>query len=540
MKKQFRNSLLISLSATTILLSGCGENDSPEITVSDPPPEPPFQFTNADSEITVGLSDIVTPGVYAYQPVTANQGDGLFPSSGVALISNTGRIVFADENSSGFARVRATEGSLLATDFIYVTDAPDGESILGQPTVDIIDQDLRARPDPLTPAPEILSGTIENEAGELVESYQVTEGQANSSVTLVEIANTYRFSRPDNGTTTFQIDTDGSLTGSDSSGCSWSGTLGIPNPNSQLIEASLSASNCGSSTTATGPTRDGSYAALGHYDSVQEALSLYMLSDDYATRFVAQSDTYVSPPPPVEPAPFAFVSENNEIEPSVQSRLTPGFFDVQVEQLGTGGSFDAPVSAEAYLSATGRIFVDHPEFHAFARISVNNTNNFAVPMAVAPKPNTSYDQVDETLRGIPDIQGNIEDSGGDLLYRYSMTPSPEAGGTAVNLIDVAGMYSQTSGNGITTNFVITDAGELSGSDTTGCSFDGDLFLPDPSGNALSIIEVDFTASGCGATPNLSSGDRDGDYNGVGYYQPDLETLTFGLVNQNVTGLFVSE
>jgi hypothetical protein len=537
MSKPFRQTLLIALPASGLLVSGCGGSDSPETTVAEPPPQPPYEFTNLDSAQSPGLTDIVAPGVYAYRPVTVNQSGGLFPDNGVVLISDSGRVVVADESSAGFTRVEATNGSLVGTDFTYVTDAPENEASLGVPTVDVQQQDFRARPDALTPAPEVLSGTIENEAGQLVESYQVQEGRANAGVALADIADTYRYSRPDGGTTTFQVAADGELTGSDTSGCSWSGSLRLPNEASQIIEASLVAETCGSSVTATGPTRDGNYAALGFYDSAQQTLSLYMLSDDYATRFVAQSDSYV---PPVTPDPFEFVSDNNEVEPSVQSRLTPGVFDADIEELGTGGSFDPAVSAVAYLSATGRIFIDHPDFFLFSRIQVNNTDNFGATAALATKPNTTYNAVDEVLRGIPDIEGNIEDSSGDLLYRYSMTPSPEAGATPVTLADIAGMYSQTSSEGLTTTINIDSSGGMSGSDSTGCVFSGNLFLPDASGNALSVIEVDYTASGCGATPNFNANSRDGDYNGVGYYQPDVQTLTFGYANSNIVGLFDSQ
>jgi hypothetical protein len=539
MRKPLSKTLLLALPASGLLLTGCGGSDSPETNVAEPPPAPPFEFTNADFNESESVPDIVTPGVYAYSPVTVGQNGGLFPNNGVVLISDTGRVVVAGEQSAAFARVEAVDGSLVAPDFTYVTDAPDDEAALGQPTVDILDQVFRARPDPLTPPPEVLSGTIEDEAEQLVESFQVQLGQTNAGVSFADIAGTYRFSRPDNGTTTFQIASDGEITGSDTSGCSWVGLLRLPNSGSQLLEASLDAQNCGSSVTATGPTRDGAYAALGFYDATQETVSLYMLSDDYATRFVAQSDSYV---PPVVPAPFAFVSENNELEPSVQSRLTPGVFDAQIEELATGGegTFEPAVAADAFLSPTGRIFINHPDFFLFSRIQVNNTDNFGASAALATKPNTTYNAVDEIFRGIPDIEGNIEDNGGDLLYRYSMTPSLVESGTAATMADVAGSYSETGANGITTNILVYNSGNFTGSDSTGCVFSGELFFPDQTGNALNIIEVDYTASGCGATPNLNAGARDGEYNGVGYYQLDLGTLTFGYANTNITGLFESQ
>lgn len=537
MRKPFHKSLLITLSVSGFLLSGCGGSDSPDMTVTEPPTPPPFQFTNSDFSGFASMTDIVEPGVYAYRPLTVNQDGGLFPKDGLVLISDTGRIVFADQESLGFARVQMMNGSLVATDFTYVTDSPAGEGVLGQPTVDIVEQTLRARPDPLTPAPEILSGTVEDEAGQLVESYQVQQGQANEDVSLAEIADTYRFNRPDNGATTFEITSDGAVIGSDTSGCSWSGILFLPSDSSQIMEGELTAENCGSSKTATGPTRDGRYVTLGFYDSTQEIISLYLLSDDYATRFVARSDSYV---PPVIPEPFKFVSDNNEIEPSVTSKLTPGVFDVSMKKLDADGKFEAPVTAKAYLSSTGRMFVNHPEFNLFTRIKVNNTNNFSASAALAGEPGYSYDAVDKIFRGVPDIQGSVESREGELLYRYSMTPNPIAGGTVVTLPTIAGMYSETTPNGITTNFVIDDTGELTGSDTTGCFFDGRLLLPDPTDNAKSVVEVAFTAYGCGATPDIKADARNGKFNGVGYYQPDLDSLTFGYANSHTTGLFDSK
>lgn len=196
-------------------------------------------------------------GVYGYQPTTV-LGDPEVVGSGVALISTTGRMIVATEDVVAFSRVEHN-GASFTGDLVHVDfTKPDGVSqfsIFGK-------RDEESGADPLTN----LVGTIENEDGGLEQTYRLVKQSepAPPIASIADIATTYRFTDEAGIVTVLTIDDQGGLSGTDTTGCTYSGQVYAPDSESHLIEAAYTASNCGSTTSVTGQQRDGSYNALGY------------------------------------------------------------------------------------------------------------------------------------------------------------------------------------------------------------------------------------------------------------------------------------
>lgn len=63
-----------------------------------------------------------------------------------------------------------------------------------------------------------------------------------------------------------------------------------------------------------------------------------------------------------------------------------------------------------------------------------------------------------------------------------------------SLLTLAGTYSFADGSGLTVTYVIDDNGVVSGSDTTGCTADGQVQIKEPEFN---LYDVSLTYTGCG-------------------------------------------
>ncbi|WP_420390518.1 hypothetical protein [Marinobacter sp.] len=82
----------------------------------------------------------------------------------------------------------------------------------------------------------------------------------------------------------------------------------------------------------------------------------------------------------------------------------------------------------------------------------------------------------------------------------------------------------------TTSFTIGSQGGLTGSDSTGCVFDGQISIQSSSVN---VFDVTFEATNCGATPTSSPSERNGRYNGLGSYDSINLRISFMSANNTV-------
>ncbi|MFE8071554.1 hypothetical protein QQM79_10885 [Marinobacteraceae bacterium S3BR75-40.1] len=83
-------------------------------------------------------------------------------------------------------------------------------------------------------------------------------------------------------------------------------------------------------------------------------------------------------------------------------------------------------------------------------------------------------------------------------------------------------------DGISTNFTVMSNGELDGSESDGCVFDGQVTIPDPQYN---LYAVSFDGANCAGRPEASASERNaGSYQGFAY-------LTSSETNGNGLNLF---
>ena len=75
-------------------------------------------------------------------------------------------------------------------------------------------------------------------------------------------------------TTSLTIASDGTITGSDTTGCAVNGAATIPNPQYNVLEIDFTAANCGGIPGATANQRNGDYSTLGDYDQSTNQLAL--------------------------------------------------------------------------------------------------------------------------------------------------------------------------------------------------------------------------------------------------------------------------
>ncbi|ROT93634.1 hypothetical protein EB809_20200 [Marinobacter sp. R17] len=101
-------------------------------------------------------------------------------------------------------------------------------------------------------------------------------------VTLAEVSDTYSMTAS-GSTTTITIAADGSLTGSDTSGCVYNGQLTIPDTDYNVFEVSFKASNCGGSD---GELRNGQYSGLGAYDPEKDEVQFLGSDGEVAAAFL--------------------------------------------------------------------------------------------------------------------------------------------------------------------------------------------------------------------------------------------------------------
>lgn len=89
----------------------------------------------------------------------------------------------------------------------------------------------------------------------------------------------------------------------------------------------------------------------------------------------------------------------------------------------------------------------------------------------------------------------------------------------INLDLISGTYlfekSQNPSGNFDVSYTVDANGELTGSDGTGCAFNGEVTIPDAK---LSIVEVEYTAANCGDDDKFTGEERNGDYSGLGAYE----------------------
>lgn len=102
---------------------------------------------------------------------------------------------------------------------------------------------------------------------------------------------------------------------------------------------------------------------------------------------------------------------------------------------------------------------------------------------------------------------------------------------SITLDQLSANYSMLVG-GETTAFTVNDEGEITGSTTDGCTFfNGQITIPDPS---INLFEVHYEADLC------SDPDENGEFIGLGTFEPGSDRILFATTNEKAARIFVSD
>lgn len=87
--------------------------------------------------------------------------------------------------------------------------------------------------------------------------------------------------------------------------------------------------------------------------------------------------------------------------------------------------------------------------------------------------------------------GQFSGTGDSATFQFSMHPAFER---PASLDQLASTYTRTTSIGYTMTLSVTQGGQLTGSDSRGCVFNGSVTVPDPSHN---LYQLDVVATSCG-------------------------------------------
>ncbi|MCM0613387.1 hypothetical protein KFJ24_12970 [Marinobacter sediminum] len=104
----------------------------------------------------------------------------------------------------------------------------------------------------------------------------------------------------------------------------------------------------------------------------------------------------------------------------------------------------------------------------------------------------------------------------------------------ITLSDISGTYTMDEPGYLTSSVTIASDGTVTGSDQTGCVFNGQITIPDQS---INVFEVDYSSSNCGSLSYASASDRNGDFSGIGSYDPSLQELEVVSRNGKIASIF---
>lgn len=529
-----------------LLLTACGDNDGPEDAELNPLPEPVYEFISGDMETEPSLAGTIKRGVYQFATVEDSEGSGSSPEeaqAGVALIGASGRIIYAKGSETGNTRIKMSEQGR----FKAPVNISDKDGLY--PTEDTVVGDdgetrqagfvMKGQTEPAGTEASMLTGTVEQIEGQLVEIYSMTRenGISNREINLDSVAGTYKQSVNDAGVaTTIQVTANGALSGSDNTGCQYSGEIVIPETDVNTLEAKYELTSCGASANLSGAERNGSYHGLGYTDLDAGMLTLFSSSKTAATKF---SGVDIDLPTPEGPEQISFVGDNLDTNDQVKSTLNPGIFKYEEivppeaedpmpqedEGEGEGANDSSPETGTALLSSTGRLVIltDRRALYSHVRLSPTLTFNAASdggntnPAKPVEVPAARIFGAPESMNSPFSIIGSLLSEEGGLASRYRMTRQDAESTKQLNTDVLEDSYSSQWSLDITTTLTLAADGGFTGSDSTGCAFNGEYFVPDPD---INVFEAKFTADECTATEAATGDERNGDFNALGKLNSD--------------------
>ncbi|EDM46879.1 hypothetical protein MDG893_13274 [Marinobacter algicola DG893] len=204
--------------------------------------------------------------------------------------------------------------------------------------------------------------------------------------------------------------------------------------------------------------------------------------------------------------------------------LRPGVYLTDITS-NTGGSDEAVT----WISGSGRFVTAINSVNSvFGNVEADSEGTRLSGSAA----NLFY--TDQWNRAEGSLNGIVEDS---QSLSYSVSGDYNASAALIRLVDLS---NESISPGIlsdsylsldqTTTFTIGSQGGLSGSDSTGCVFDGQISIQSSNVN---VFDVTFDATNCGPTSISSPSERNGRYNGLGSYDSINFRISFMSANGTV-------
>ena len=184
--------------------------------------------------------------------------------SGTLFVSDTGRIAVVTDRRFGVARIELNDVDTFTAEFDQVErpgadqSPTEAVSIFGTP-------DNNGTGNPFK-----IAGSLLDRNDDLENRYSAERDESNDAafaadpLTLTNLSGTFSGTRdPGAITTTLTFATDGTVNGSDNTGCVFNGSANIPDGQAGVLEVRLNVANCSASTTRTGAERNGNYNGVG-------------------------------------------------------------------------------------------------------------------------------------------------------------------------------------------------------------------------------------------------------------------------------------
>lgn len=203
--------------------------------------------------------------------------------------------------------------------------------------------------------------------------------------------------------------------------------------------------------------------------------------------------------------------------------LRPGVYLTDIVS-NNGGSDEAIT----WISGSGRFVTAINSVNSvFGNVEADSQGAQISGSAVNLFYTSQWNRAEGTLNGI------VEDS---QSLSYGISGEYNASAALIRLVDLSnepitlGILSDSYLSlDQTTTFTIGSQGGLTGSDSTGCVFDGQISIQSSNVN---VFDVTFDANNCGATTTSSPSERNGRYIGLGSY--DSINLRINIMSANNT------
>ena len=196
------------------------------------------------------------------------------------------------------------------------------------------------------------------------------------------------------------------------------------------------------------------------------------------------------------------------VDTGSETALRPGVYGTDIASTNGGSE-----NAVTWISKSGRYVTAIRGNNAvFGNVEETSEEGVLEGTATSVFFNGTWNRDEGSLIGLViDPVSLIYSITGDFSANAELTRFVDLSNDAQSLSDLSGSYTSTD---MTTTFTIDGTGGLSGADSTGCVFDGEISVQ---ASSVNVVDVTFDASNCGSTSSSSASERNGRYTGLGSY-----------------------